>query len=687
MKDIKEESKLLASLVVFRELYDNQRDIYGVIAEFLKEIISANRKHRFHLTEITYLLNSTFDFSIPEAVVNTALQRLDLQKEEGFFIVKNLPDLSKNRLIELQEKNLTSNITLIENLFSFIESKKATPLSDSEKTKIVRSFFSFLLDDSNATDYSEYISGFTIKNKNDDDFRKILNKIREGVILYSGIKYSNLGEIGSWQTNLTIYLDTEILFHFAGYNGELYKSLFEDFFRYVKEINNRAKKVIVRLKYFKEVKDEIEGFFTKAEYIVEGEDRLNPRNTAMSSVVDGCESPSDVLSKKSDFYVFIKSNGIYESKLDNYYTQENYKYNIIDARTIESVSSELQFDITEHLDFLNYVNIQRQEGNLSSFENIGHILLTGNTRTMMIALHEKVKPDGVVPLAISLSWITNRFWFKLNKGFGDGKFPASFDVIVKAQMVLSSILNKSIGEKFDELQAEFNQGEITEDIAKFRIVELRSQVRKPEEIGLDDISPILDVLSEDSLEQFIKEQELSKNEAAKQSKENIRLKKELNLKNDALAREESARLKTQIELIRTYEKNLSDKKEMIEKLENNKNPVDKLAHRKFKNFKIKVGITAVFLFVIPFFIYWKLGVDVISYISILSPLLLLVYLLMFEKEWNWNLKVFLENKKEQYQQEKYLEFHFDINHLDKLKDEKQSLQKKIEELKRKYQLN
>jgi hypothetical protein len=35
MQNIKEESLFLASLAVFRELYNSQKDIYGVIGEFL----------------------------------------------------------------------------------------------------------------------------------------------------------------------------------------------------------------------------------------------------------------------------------------------------------------------------------------------------------------------------------------------------------------------------------------------------------------------------------------------------------------------------------------------------------------------------------------------------------------------------------------------------------------------------
>jgi hypothetical protein len=194
------------------------------------------------------------------------------------------------------------------------------------------------------------------------------------------------------------------------------------------------------------------------------------------------------------------------------------------------------------------------------------------------------------------------------------------------------------------------------------------------------------VLSEDSLEQFIKEQELSKNEAKKQSKENTRLKKELIFKEEALAKEETTRIETQSELILTYEKNLSDKKEMIERLENNKNPIDKLAHKDFNNFKMKIGLVAIFLFSTSHFLAWKFGLDIMSTISWLSPLLIFLYLLIFDKEWNWNPKVFLEKKKEQYQQMKYLEFHFDIKHLNRLKEEIHPLQEEIENLKNKYRL-
>ncbi len=75
MSDIKEASRRLASLAVFRELYNSNKDVYGVIAEFLNEIIATKGLHQFNLTDIANLLNTTFDFSIPEAVVNNTWGR------------------------------------------------------------------------------------------------------------------------------------------------------------------------------------------------------------------------------------------------------------------------------------------------------------------------------------------------------------------------------------------------------------------------------------------------------------------------------------------------------------------------------------------------------------------------------------------------------------------------------------
>lgn len=686
IKDIKEESLYLASLAVFRELYNSQKDIYGVISEFLNGIITSNRKHQFNLTEITNLLNETFDFDIPEAVVHTSLRRLDyLKKEQGFYLVNNILQQNDLDVNTLQKKAITSSNSLIEALFSFIVKEKNIELSDTEKKKIVSSFCSFLMDGSDGGEYTEYISGFILKNKQDEEFMNKLNTIREGVILYSGIKYNNnLSEVGSWKAELTIYLDTEILFHFSGYNGQLYQSLFYDFFKYVKEINNKAKKRLIKLRYFREVKNEIETFFTKAEYIVQGKDNLNPKMTAMSSIIEGCNNRSDIMDKKSDFFLLLKTNGIIEDESTDYFDKRYFEYNIVDQNTIETVSNEYEFDIIEHLRYLNYIHIHRKEANANNFYNIGYILLTGNSKTIKVAWHNMIKPEGVVPLATTLYWMTNKLWFKLNKGFGNGAVPKSFDIITKAQIILSSVLNESVGEKYDELQTEFKNGDITEEQAKARIVNLRNRAKKPEDIVPENISSILDVISEDNLEKFIKEQEDFKNKAEKQVEENITLKSSLTQKERDLAKFEKDKTALTSQVIETKKTLLQEKKNSIEILENQKKPIDIEVTRTFRLFKIRFIGVMVLSYALSYFLVWKYGWDKLEQwawiISVTFPIMLsAIYMIAAEK--TLNPLELLKNKKRKVQEHKYSQFNFDISLLKKLKLEKENLRNEIDELK------
>lgn len=684
MSDIKDISKRLASLAVFREIYNSKKDVYGVIAEFLNEIIAAEGLHQFNLTEITNLLNATFDFSIPEAVINSSLRRLDyINKERGIYIANPLPKISAQNISILEKDIIASNELIISDLFSFIELEQKNKLSDPEKERIVHSFCSFVLDNSNGSEYSEYISGFVIQNNN-KDFRDKLNKIREGIVLYSGLTYNNnVSEVGSWKTELTIYLDTELLFHFVGYNGELYKSLFYDFFNYVKEINNKASKHLIKLRYFKEVADEIERFFSKAKYIVEGKERPNPKVTAMHSVLEGCKEASDVMDKMSDFYLLLKNNNIKQEESCDYFDKGNYEYNIIDKDTIEAISKEVEFDLEDHLCFLNYVHINRKDANLNNFYNIGCILLTGNYRTIKVAWHNLIKQEGVVPLATTLDWITNKFWYKLNKGFGGGDLPKSFDIITKAQIILSSVLNKSVGKKYDEFQNQFKDGTITEEQVKARFVNLRSQARKPEEILQDEVSLILDVISEDSLEKFLADQEYFKVKAKKQAEENINLKKEIIEKDNKIDEIVKNQEELTLQNIELNERRLQEKLKTIEILEKQKLPIDIEVEKEFRFFKIKTLGVLVFFYVLSFFLIWKYGWQQLEQyawmVSAIIPLISLGYILAKEK--TLNPLEFLKNKKQYIQDRKYSQFTFDRSLLDGLKIEKDKLIIEIDSLK------
>lgn len=578
MRQIKEDNKLLASLAVFRELYNAEKDVYGIISIFLSDVIKINGLYSFNINEITEKLNSTFDFEIPVSVVKTSLGRLKyVQKLQTEYIVNDISKIKTQDVDEKQHVILLNNDTIINSLFKFIENETKEILTNIQKEEISDSFYCFLLDLNDSKDYFQYISAFILNKENDIDFKNQLNLIREGVILYSGIKYNNnLNDLGSWKTELTIYIETEILFHIAGFNGELCKTLATDFLTYVKEINNKAQKKLIKLKYFQEVKNEIEGFFTKARYILDGNDILNPNITAMGSILNGCRTPSDLIEKKSDFYSLLKFNSIEEDTYQDYFSPANYKYNIVDSHITEKVSLELERDASDYLKFLNYISIHRKELNTNNFENIGTILLTGNSTTLKVAWNDLVRDDNSVPLATYLNFLTNKFWFKLNKGFGKNSVPKSFDIITKSQIVLSSILNDNVGKKFNELQTDFKSGKITEEQAKARIINLRNQVRKPEEIREDTITDILNTINEDSLEKFIQEQTFQKIKAEKEAEQNVKLRDELENKKNV-----------ETELIKTKQDLLKEKKSLLTILIKQQKPLDKKAKLK-RLFRIKI---------------------------------------------------------------------------------------------------
>jgi len=656
MKHIKEDNRLLASLAVFRELYNAEKDVYGIISVFLTDLIKIEKLYSFNLNEITNKLNSTFEFEIPPAVVSTSLGRLTfLEKQQGVYSVNDISSINTEIFDQKKQTIQSNNETIIENLFRFIEIEKKVTLSDREKEMVSHSFCCFLLDVNNGDEFIEYVTSFILKNEADNEFKNQLNLIREGVILYSGIKYNNnLNDLGTWRTELTIFIDTEILFHLAGFNGELYQNLANDFLNYTREINQKAQKKLIKLKYFEEVKNDIEGFFKKAKHLIEGNEKPYPNVTAMVSIVNGCKTVGDILGKKSDFYTLLKSYGIEEDNFKDYFNPANHKYNIVSQEIIEKVSIELDKDAEPFLKFLNYISIHRKEANSNNFENIGYLLLTGNSTTLKVAWNELMKEDGNVPMASHLSFLTTKFWFKLNKGFGKTSLPKSFDIITKSQIILSKVLNDNIGQKYAELQNEFKNGKLSEEQAKARIIDLRNQVRKPEEIKNDIVTDVLNAITEESLDKFIQEQSHFKIKAEKQQEDNIKLLDKLEIKKDI----EKQLLSTKYDLLR-------EKLNLKETLERQKKPLDKKAKKKYKNFKTIIGSIILgyyILLVCAIFYYtWDVMEQYTFILSIIPIVISVLYLLVTEQTIN-PIK-YLKIQQANCISQVYDDFDFDVNKL------------------------
>lgn len=77
-----------AAIAVFKELYDQNKDVYDIIAALCIEIIRKNNLTTFTLPEITNLINSTYNFGLKDPIVKTGLKRLKIKRKSGYYTGK-----------------------------------------------------------------------------------------------------------------------------------------------------------------------------------------------------------------------------------------------------------------------------------------------------------------------------------------------------------------------------------------------------------------------------------------------------------------------------------------------------------------------------------------------------------------------------------------------------------------------
>jgi hypothetical protein len=514
MNKILHTNNLLASIAVFAELCDTENDMQSILTEFVKSIFVLEKTFSLESTEATLLLKKHYDFDLPEAVVKICLNGLTTK---GFTVRKN------NKYALVDESYNINNITVklnekkdiqgkIENdLIDYCEDFFQKKIISNEKKEIIDGFISYLMDNGVTDKYSAVISSFIIENSMSEKFISELNQIKEGLVLITGLTFtSDLNSVGSWDEEITIYLDTEHLFNSAGFNGEVYKTIFNDFYLLVSEINliamKKWNKKLIHLKFFDEVKKEVDRFFNVAQKIVKREDNASPENIAMETICKGCESVSDIIRKKAQFETNLLTRGITIQEELDYYSKP--EYNVEDAQLLEKYKEKFEeHEIAQALKNFTKINFHRKGNNRTNFERCKHIILTGRSVTLILSKDLEIKNEAKdIPFATDIYFITNRIWYRLNKGLSKtGNLPATLDVVIKAQVILSSQLNKSIGKQYEKLKTEVQNGSLNKESAQFWYYNLREQTKKPEEINFSNVEQSIDLIFENDFDNYLKE--------------------------------------------------------------------------------------------------------------------------------------------------------------------------------------
>lgn len=520
------DKNLIASVALFSELYnsDTYKNIPEIIAEFIRGAIIFENKYSFNSTELKDLLNKIYGFDIPESVVRTILQNKfkdELRRENNYYhFNQNIKNSSLNINNDFQEISNSQN-QVIEDIYTYIETKKKKQLEPNEKRDVLENVFQFLMDNGYSEKYSDLISAYVLVKEKDTKFRELLNSIKEGLILYQGINYTaDLNQLGSWNNDLTIYLGTEHLFNALGYNGILYKEIFDDFYKLVFEINTsqkntNAKRKKIELRYLEETKIEIDNFFQTAESIKKGNKALDPSKLAMETILKKSNSLSDIKTLRVQFDIELKRLGIQFQDF-NYSVDRTAQYNVVDQKVIDELkklSEEKGRYFSEenchyYFKLFTKINTFRGGANNNRFEKCGHLYVTETAFVKYLAHNNLVKfEDYDTPFAKDIDFVTTRFWFTLKKGFSHKQsLPKSFDVITKAKIILSSHLTNGISKSYENLLAEKKSGKLSDEEAIARSYSLREKPNTPEEITIDNLDEALDFIqNENHLENFYRE--------------------------------------------------------------------------------------------------------------------------------------------------------------------------------------
>ncbi len=535
--------RTLAAYSTIKGMVDSEkyRNPYLILAEFIKALISSKSLYSFSVLEIIDHLKEENQFEIPYAVAKAALKRIDGLKREGdTFLVIKMPEADAV-FQDINEKAGIASTKIIEKLTTYVLEKDKAICLD----KLEQEFIKYVLDIRSNQDYQYFdlISKFCLQIEDDVELQQEIDKIREGSVLYCGLCY-NLIETGSITEKLTLYLDTEVLFQIAGFDGPLCKKVADDLLELVKKANQKEKKI--HLVYFKEVKEEIDRFFAYACRVVKKRGLVTTR--AMATIVNGCIHESDVLDKQSDFYTVL--NNKYGIRLadekDSYYNPEDHKYNMESLDVLEKNDPNVE----EAYRFISHINVLRKGEEQTDYTKVKHLIITETKKIQETS--DKIRVPHKCGYALPLSKITNILWVKLGAVFGKGTFPCNAEIAVKARLVLDRSIASSVTRYFNQAVSQYKAGELDEDKAAGRLLRLQERIIEPEKINSTNVDELLD-FSAESLQKYDDALKLNEKEIDQRNAIIIGLQDESKAKDDT---------------IRDLEKQAKDKDQMIAEQKN-----------------------------------------------------------------------------------------------------------------------
>lgn len=238
-------SDLLINYVIYKDLYESKKynNPYKILIEFIKFSLEQHGIQEFTINDIKMLLKEDYEFNLPVAVIQNSLKYIKHQQTNCNYRIKR-KDLKLDDIIKEHSKNIQAHKELLLQLEEF--GKNYYGLSKDEISELYQQFYNYMISNNYECKYSEIISSFIIRSKSDNAMITILDSIKKGVILYSGLT-NQLEDLGFIEQKLILYLDTAVLFNLYGLNGENFKEITSDILNYRKSANKKELKLFLNI--------------------------------------------------------------------------------------------------------------------------------------------------------------------------------------------------------------------------------------------------------------------------------------------------------------------------------------------------------------------------------------------------------------------------------------------------------
>lgn len=506
-----------AALTTFRKIVNANKNLYDLIDDFLIFSIIFNEYRSFDAEQIVSDINDEFNFQIPVSIIRDAIKRLrtkkyiSLDQTGGYLnelpreVIKEYEQTIKEYADE-KEENKTNNRELINYVKDKINNK---PVDDLQILKVFRSLIlgnnDYLSED---VDIVHYVGTFIIKKNEENSIpSESWELIKSSIIIREALLY-NADILAEKFKNLGIYLDMEILFDGFGFNGSIYKQLYDDFKSLVNELNNHG--CNISLLYFDHTNNDIEYYFQKALEIFDNRSSMWPETTAMQNILSNCRDRSSIIEKKAEFFQYIKSNDITmvsSNRLDE--ETKTIKMNKINDN---DYGNDYIYRMSKSILPITYIKILRHSQRTIKLTDTSFIFATRTKIFLNYALEDR-KTTNEIPLAVDTDYLISKLWVATGRGFGADKTPNS--AVSFVQRVLSNEKRREISQEYKRLLE--NKDNIDEPNLQIKIAALRQVKSAPEnitsisfDVGIDkEIQNLIDAKETLTLEK-VKSEKLKK---------------------------------------------------------------------------------------------------------------------------------------------------------------------------------